>query len=359
MLTVSRDDRSAFRRLCDRVSDWQAFFDHAEIHGVAGLLYQALRKSGYEVPGEEAVALERRDAAGRLVRRHQYQELSLILTTLENADFRPVVLKGPVLAERLYGDPLLRFWSDLDLLVSPQEVDPVSRSLESLGFQQVGGPKGSHERSQARHRTTRHLTFCHAELPTVDLHFQFLVGFGVTVPAEDFLQRAVRYQTLGGATCQVLGPEDELLYLCLHAAHHQFTRFCWLLDIWTLLRLQQGLDWEAVFHRAELARVRAAAFYSVELLGRRLGITAPLPSPSSSRLTRQGIASTVLRIYSEITPEDTPHTLTRPNIGFVFKACLCDRLPSVFPFLGENLVRFTRRRLGRRLPWLVPKEWSR
>src|SRR5262249_13584172 len=159
-----------------------------------------------------------------------------------------------------------------------------------------------------RHVTTRHLTFHHGELPMVDLHFQFFVDFGVTVPAEDFLQRAVTYRTRGGAACQVLGPEDELLYLCLHAAHHEFTRFSWLFDIWKPLRVHQELDWEVVFRRAEQSSVREAVFYTAELLRRRLGISPLIPPSPLGRLARQAVASMILRVYSEITPHDTMST---------------------------------------------------
>jgi hypothetical protein len=356
MLTVFRDDRSAFRRLCERVSDWQAFFYHAELHGVASLLHQALRESGYELPEEEAVALERRGAAGRLVLQHQYQGLSSVLGTLEKAGFRPAVLKGPVLAERLYGDPLLRFWSDLDLLVSPHDADPVCRLLESLGFQQLRGPTGSDERSRPRHVTTRHLTFHHGELPMVDLHYQFFVDFGVAVPAEHFLQRAVAYRTFGGPACQVLRPEDEVLYLCLHAAHHEFTRFSWLLDIWTLLRVHRDLDWEAVFRRAEEMGVREAIFYTVQVLRCRLGIAVQIPPSPPSRLARQAVASMILRVYNQITPFDTMSTFTRPNIGPLFRASLCDRLGTSLSYLGHQVGRITRLRLRCHLPWMVVEE---
>src|SRR5438105_2178913 len=102
-LLVSRDDRCAVRRLCRRVRDWQQFFFHAETHGVAVLLHRVLGESGFELPREEASALARRTAVGELVLRHQHQGLSLVLTAFEKAGLLPVVLKGPVLAERLYG----------------------------------------------------------------------------------------------------------------------------------------------------------------------------------------------------------------------------------------------------------------
>jgi hypothetical protein len=350
-MLVLQDDRFAFHRLCHRVPDWQGFFYHAEVHGVAALLRDALRKSDFELPAEEACALDRRVAAGRLMLRHQHLGMSLILTAFEKAGLPPVVLKGPVLAERLYGDPFLRSWTDLDLLVSPDEVDVAATLLESLGFQQLGGPR-------ARYIHTRHLTFFHDELSTVDLHFHLLVDFGATVPAADFLKRAVPYRMQGGTTCRVLAAEDEVLYLCLHAAHHEFSRFSWLYDIWTFLGAHQDLDWDVLFQRAKLSRVREAIFYSVELLGRRMGITHRNPSYPLGRQARQTIATMILRIYSELTPQDSPSTLTRPNIGVIFRASLCDRVSSIASFLGQHGWRITRQRLHRYLAWMVPEEWS-
>jgi hypothetical protein len=276
--------------------------------------------------------------------------MRLVLAALAKAGLRAVALKGPVLAERLYGDPSLRYSSDLDILVSPHDLEPTSDLLQSLGYQERGGPYGRYERSH-----THNLSFFHARHPLVELHFHLLVEFGVTVPAEDFLSRAVPYRAQDGTDCWVLSPADEAFYLCLHAVHHEFARFCWLYDIWTLVRLHPGLDWDDVYARAEQGGVRQALCFSLELLRRRLGIAAAArPAPFRGGPVRQRLGSVLLRVHHAAAPSASLSTLT----NLLFKAALCDRTLDSLAFLGHNLGRITRRRIRRYLPGLAPAEWS-
>jgi hypothetical protein len=275
--------------------------------------------------------------------------MRLVLAALAKAGLHTVALKGPILAERLYGDPALRIAHDLDVLVAPHDFDAASEVLQSLGLGQPTGPTARYERDH-----THNLTFTHRDLPPVELHFHLLVDFGVTVPAAGFLSRAVRYRAHDGTECGVLSAEDEAFHLCLHAAHHEFARYCWVHDVWTFLRLHPDLDWEEVFRRAEQHRVREPIFYAVELLRRRLGLRCGTPLRPLRRRGRQALASLLLRLYDRLTPRGSPRTL----VNLCFKAVLCDHLSASCHFLAHNLGRVTRRRIQRWAPRLAPEEWS-
>jgi hypothetical protein len=348
-ILISGGDQSVFRRWCDCVSDWDELFDHAEFHGVAGLLHTFLKVWGVQLPGEKGRELIRRAAAGRLLLRHQHQGMCSVLEAFRKAGLVPVVLKGPILGERLYGDPLIRFWSDVDVLIAPADIEPVSGLLQSMGYRQLAGPIGQYERAHSHH-----LTFHHDKLPMLEAHFRLMVDFGATIPAESFLERAIAYKTRDGMMCRVLAPEDELFFLCLHAAHHQFVRFAWLYDIWTFLRAHERLDWAFVFGRAERLDAGEAILYSAELLHRRLGVAIPMPARTPGRVLRHDIATSILRVYNECAALDSASTL----LSLCFRASLCDRLSSTFSFLGHYLGRLTRHQFQRHVPWLVPEEWS-
>src|SRR5262249_23760549 len=160
----------------------------------------------------------------------------------------------------LYGDASLRSSSDLDILVSPRDLEAVSAMLVSLGYGSNDSPTGRYDRLH-----THNIFFYHRELPPVELHFHLLVTFGTTLPADTFLSRSFPYQTREGPVCHVLSAEDEVFYLCLHAAHHEFARFSWLYDIRTLLRMHPALDWGAVRSRAVSLEVREAVAYTLEV----------------------------------------------------------------------------------------------
>jgi hypothetical protein len=350
MLTTFPDDVERFRSLCTRVTRWDRFFDLAERHGVGGLLHRALRQSDYRLPAEDAAAIDRRAAAGRLVQRHLQQGMSEVLAAFVKAGLRAVVLKGPILAERVYGDATLRYSSDLDILIGLDELESGSELLKSLGYRIRGGPAGRYERTHMQN-----LTFYHAELPMVELHFHLLVEFGVSVRAEDCLKRARLYQAQDGTTCHVLSVEDEVFYLCLHAVHHEFERFCWLYDIWMLLRRTSALDWDLIFQRAERLGVRQALSYTVELLRRRLGLTSRGSYHRDLVLSpRRELASLLLRVYAAV----SVYPLWNGLSSILFKAAICDRTEESLSFLGHQVARNTRRRLWRYSPRCAPVEWS-
>jgi hypothetical protein len=348
LLTTFPDDPERFRGLCERVPRWDRFFDLAERQGVAGLLHRALRQAGYDLPAAERTAVERRAAAGRLVQQGRNQGMRAVLEALDRAGIQAVALKGLVLAERLYGDPALRFSSDLDLLIRPDDLEAASAVLASVGYQAQGGPTERYERAHGHH-----LAFSHVEFPMVEIHFHLLVEFGVTIAAGEFLSRSLAYRTPEGIRSRVLAPEDEAFYLLLHAVHHEFARFCWLYDLWVFLRLHPGLDWEKVFGRAEQQGVREPIFYAAELLRRRLGLRYSVPGRPLGRQAQQSLASLLLCLYDNFTPRDSPSTV----VNLFFKAMLCDRPRGAIAFLGHNFWRITRRRLQRWLPHIVPEEW--
>jgi hypothetical protein len=294
--------------------------------------------------------IDRRVAAGRLMQRHQQQGMAQVLGAFAGAGLRAVVLKGPVLAERLYGDPALRYSCDLDILIGHDEFDAASALLESLGYHPRSGPAGRYERAHMQN-----VTFYHAELPMVELHFHLLVEFGVTIGAEDCLKRVLPYRGKDGTPCYILSPEDEVFYLCLHAIHHEFVRFCWLYDIWTLLHLNPTLGWEVVFQRAEEMRVRQATAYTVELLHHRLRIDSiGLFRRRRRRMPREGLVSMLLRIHDAVWPYDAWNGLA----SIYFKAALCDHPSDFVMFVGHQLWRNAKRRIHRLMPQLTPAEWS-
>ena len=61
-----------------------------------------------------------------------------LVRRLEQAGVSPVILKGPHLAQRLYGDVGMRASNDVDLLVAPEQFHAAVRALELAGYQSEG-----------------------------------------------------------------------------------------------------------------------------------------------------------------------------------------------------------------------------
>jgi hypothetical protein len=130
----------------------------------------------------------------------------------------PVIsLKGPWLAQRLYGDTALRLYSDLDLLVRRADFARAETLLSGLGFTPAAR-RDDYARTWTRDSITLEL---HDDVEN-PLAFDFVIAaaWERAQPAE-----------FEGVPAKLLAPSDELRFLCLHGARHRFERLSHILDL--------------------------------------------------------------------------------------------------------------------------------
>jgi hypothetical protein len=186
-------------------------------------------------------------------------ELKGVLRAFAEEAIAVVPLKGPSLAERIYGGAALRPCRDLDLLVSKADVPRTEAVLAAIGF--AAGAEDDYHRPWRRETTT------------VELHHDVENPLAFDFHVEGALRRASAAE-FQGERCQKLAPEDELLYLCLHAARHRFERLSLLLDI--LLGFEQFTGTEARWNpRPEVAALDGLVTLGLTM-ARRLRSDLPL-----------------------------------------------------------------------------------
>ncbi|MBV9945304.1 MAG: nucleotidyltransferase family protein, partial [Myxococcales bacterium] len=260
--------------------------------------------------------------------------LSGVVDALARKGIAAVALKGPVLAHRLYADPTVRPSTDLDLLVDPSQLDDAARALVPLGYTLEGGADGRFFRDHHHH-----VHALHASLPPLELHFDAYRGFGTVLPAAPLLAASLACPLPEWTGARLLSPEDEFLYLAVHAAGHRFARLVWLLDLKLLLRQYPALDWNGVEARARsLSLFEVLSFACAELAD----LFDP-PGPALARLTSHRGMRGVLarRLLGE-----RPGHLTNAAADFAFHALLCDDLARTAAFSG----RFARVKLLHEAP---------
>jgi hypothetical protein len=345
-----RDDRALEALLAARtpeqarsvaVADWPALLERAARHGIDAVLLDRL--DAFHVAPPETLARARDHRA--LVATEQAALgaiLDEILLTLERAHVKAVALKGPLLGERLYGAATDRRSSDLDLLVDPEDLARAETALAAIGYRTQAGPHLDYDRA---HQHSIDLT--RESSPLLELHFRLYQGFGVTLDAQEFLGRALRYEK-----AWILSPEDELLHLAVHACGHAFERLAWLLDVALLLE-KRPIHMGVLRERARRLGVLVAVVYALETLEARLGVPFPAALPRRSGPRRR--AATLLLHWNEDVPPGTP----RGTVGrLVYVAALCDRTGPALRYLGHHLGRIGRRRASRWLPGLTPAGWQ-
>ncbi|QSQ20205.1 nucleotidyltransferase family protein [Pyxidicoccus parkwayensis] len=246
-------------------------------HGLAGFVEHAAEKAGWVLPAEARAGLRRASLLGAARVMRVKALLTRSLDTLATVDCVPVLLKGYGLSERLYPDPLQRATMDVDLLVARGEVDAAVRALSGVGLT-VRAEDGARHGEEDSH----HLELV-GEAGLVELHFRALAGWGEALEGDALLARAVEGE-VEGRRVRWLRPEDEAVYLALHASNHLLQRLAWVFDL-KMLALK-GVDWRAVVEGARGTAFPQGVWYGWEA-ARRL-LDAPVPEEVLEALAPPG-----------------------------------------------------------------------
>jgi Uncharacterised nucleotidyltransferase len=205
--------------------------------GVGALVWRRIRGTELEASSaaralKQAYRLHVLEAA-----LHELQ-IRTVLPVMRAAGVEPVLAKGWA-AARLYPEPGLRPYGDLDLYVPPERHAAALAALMSSGVPPA----------------------------PVDLHH----GFPDIDDrdADERLDRS-RLADLDGVPVRVLAAEDHLRLLCLHLLRHGATRPLWLCDVAAGLESgPEGLDWD--YFLAGCRRRTDAAVCALGLAHRLLG----------------------------------------------------------------------------------------
>jgi hypothetical protein len=271
-------------------------------------------------------------------------DLATALGALAGREVPCATLKGPPLGERLYGEAALRPSVDLDLLVAAADLDRAVAALGAAGWRVPAEPTA---RWQRRHH--HHLALARPGATDLELHFRAASGFGGALPAEGLLARATPGE-FRGQPVRLLAPEDEALYLAVHAAGHGLGRLLWLVDVKSLLALHRGLDWDVVARRARACSLSRAAAWA---FGAAADLGAPVPSRARalSAPRRRAASSAARGALRWRRPWSTVASLCA-------HAVLADGPGRAARFVAVHLARVARRRAARVLGPAAPEEWS-
>ncbi|MEO7520662.1 MAG: nucleotidyltransferase family protein [Gemmatimonas sp.] len=232
------DSKSDLHRRSDRQDpiDWSVLVRLAEAHGVLPLVAKQLHAVA---SAPEHVQRDLARAASQVAARNLQLtgELISIARTFGSAGIDMLPVKGPVLAQYVYGDVGLRVFGDLDIVVRERDL---SSALELLALRGYDLPhRGMSRRNAAHAATFGHFSARRADIGlTVEVHPQLVdPRFGFRVRNDDLFNRA-EFITIADQRMRTLSRQDLLLYLCIHGSKHAFSRIEWVVAIGILM--QQG-----------------------------------------------------------------------------------------------------------------------
>jgi len=251
--------------------DWPSLIAFAEDHGVLGLTVARLFDFN-----EAVIPPENRDALRVWRRNHTLFTLNLsaemfrLFDRFAASGIEALVIKGPVLSVRSYGDPGLRQYGDLDLIVRDNDILRSTELMLGLGYAPSVPLTAIHAKKipgeyNFRQPTTKLLIEFHTEL-TFRYHPKPL-------PLEALFRRQVR-EKFDAHEVPALSPEDELILICIHGAKHFWERLVYIADVAAFVSRQQ-LDWALVKSAAEEVGAERMLQVGLRLAADMLG--APLP----------------------------------------------------------------------------------
>jgi hypothetical protein len=257
---------------------WDVYRDLAEEHGVLGLVArEVLEHNDAGVPRETVEALRSWRRAHALFTLNLTAEMFRLLASLRHSGIDALVIKGPVLSVRCYGDPGLRQYGDLDLIVRDKDILRVTELMLIQGYE----GKVSLSAIQAK-KAPGEYNFRHKNSgPLIEFHTERTFRYHPRpLPIEQILRRQARVE-LDGRVVPALSLEDELVLICVHGAKHLWERLGYIADV-TALACQANLDWAKVESSAEEVGAQRMLYLGLRLAEEVLD--APLPKHIHERL---------------------------------------------------------------------------
>jgi hypothetical protein len=195
------------------------------------------------------------------------QLLLSALTALRTREIIPVLLKGYGLGKRLYPAPLYRPMTDVDLLVTRDQLKLAEGALVEIGLKKYQAIEEYH---LAHHH---HIDF-HGPAGSLELHFRAMSGFGTTIEGEELIDQSLG-DSLEDHDVRYLRPEDELAYLAAHATQHLFKNVGWLYDLKLFALRYPNLEWGEMLSTIRRSRMEGPTYFALHTARTALGAKIP------------------------------------------------------------------------------------
>jgi hypothetical protein len=250
----------------DVVLDETRLIAQADEHRVLVLVYQVLSKD-FKAYIEPSVLQIISKKAQNIIR-DQLKLMSAageVNRALTDARIPHVFLKGPSLNQILWGRRMMRYSGDIDVLVKPRDVFKAHHALNAIQF-----------KSECSERTLRFHQHLYRLSTKRDVSY-WREGFSKRVELHWKSYGTEFVFKLGGLP--KLTDEAYVLYLCLHAAKHAWSRMIWLVDIVAFIRIKK-IDVTQLRARAKAQHIAPVVDEALVLAELWLGIDM-LPDDAS------------------------------------------------------------------------------
>ena len=280
--------------------DWDYIVKLARRHKVLPLLYASLRKRGLVEQLPAAVQDDLRAKYLRIAADNMRfeQRLIEIVVLLAEQGVPAVPFKGPVLARCLYGDPALRQYSDMDILVPADKVARAFEIIQPVGYR----PKRLHLTKDQLKRFvnfTKSFDFLDDRGQVeLDLHWRLSMHTGRVYNFE-FCRERLTTVSFERGTLPCLSPEDMVVFLCVHGTSHNWANADTVLSVAEYIGQYPNLDWALIVKLADKLDCRRMVWLGLFLARDLFGVN--LPVDITGQMEKEGVVDNLARqVYASL-----------------------------------------------------------
>ena len=341
-------------RTLPAVTDWRGLRDAALEHGVAAILYRLIVESGSTAtPPEQLESLHALTAANEHRSLRMGMQLLRIVEQLSREGIDALPVKGPVMAEALYGDAGLRHSVDLDIAIRPGDIGAARRVLLAEGFRQITGVGIGLDRLLASE--------CEFALESpehglvIDLHWRLGPRFAhASLPVEDLMANAGT-TTFLGRDLLTLSREDLFAVMCVHGAHnHRWNELELVAALGAWGAAAARSDWLPLLDRAARLGCLRRCIIGCLLMREVTGVA--LPAEAEARIARDALAARLACAAREGLLAEGLRTAAVDGLGGIIWESLALDRPGLMPghFVARVLTPGTRDWESGRIPSRLP-----
>jgi hypothetical protein len=306
--------------------DWENMVEIALEHRVMPLLYRNLKKFCPQAvpPGilEKLRTYFLINTGRNLALTTKLLEL---IQLFKGNGITAIPFKGPVLAESIYGDPALRQFDDLDVLIHRNDAIKAFQLLVSYGYRPEVSIDAEQFKAYLKTENSLALYTKDSEM-LVELHWELTgryTGYSFDLA---HIENRLETGTISGREIRQLSPEDLLVYLCIHGSKDRWNHLDSICCVAELVRSHPDMKWVRVEHLAGEIHCRRMLDLGLFLANHLLDAELPIHILERINIDPE-LKIITLKIGKTLFPQFHRSSASRVNSDFsIFHMTLKDRI---------------------------------
>ena len=302
--------------LLEQNLDWAEVVRFAIGSGVGALAYQGLRQLGCtNLPQAALARLQEIYQLNALRNLRLSKRLVQVVELLDKHGVDSLAYKGPAAALQAYPDLSLRQFTDLDLLIQPQDFPKVYALLVQAGCTPSTPLNNTGQRWLVQTAVEFPFQF---QNDILEIHWGLALDDHLhPLKTSAFWNDSVEIEILDRRV-RTLSPEKAVFFTCFHATRHAWGSLKWAADLAHYGQSYPALDWLALLEYARRSGFHRLVCLSL-LLAERLG-GAVFPPQVSQHIAADAHAQALARKVIQKIASAQPESSAFSRLGFFFRS---------------------------------------